>query len=148
MNDDDLFDWATSTSKNGKTRADQIFTRFKTFHLANPMIWKLYKQFAFQVMDSGIPHYSSNAVFQRIRWHVEIETISFDSVKLNYHYHAYYSRMFAAAYPEHADFFRYRKRITAERPAYKTDIAVYDTGEVEDESDLMNALHDLAEQSL
>jgi hypothetical protein len=139
---DDLFDWGSSRS-NGKSRADQIFTRFKKFHRDNPRIWELYKKFAFAVMDSGVSHYSSNAVFQRIRWHVDIETRSSDSVKLNDHYHAYYSRMFAAVYPQYADFFQFRKRLTADRPAYRNDISVFHTGEAEDEEDLMATLKEL-----
>lgn len=99
--DDDLFsDWW----KHG-SRQEQIFRRFVEFHKANPEVWRLFKRFAFETISRGFQHYSSYAVFERIRWHVNIETRTFDGLKLNNDFRPYYSRLFEVAHPEHNGFF-------------------------------------------
>lgn len=123
MEDEPEFDF-----NNRQTRADQIFSRFKKFHIANPQIWLLFQRFAFEVINRGYEHYSADAIFHRIRWHVDIETKSDERVKLNDHYPAYYARLFCLAHKDHADLFNMRKRTSLERSAYSRDIAVYDTG--------------------
>ncbi len=92
-----------------KTRADQIFERFKKFHAENPRVWFLFKLFTEAAMASGRKHYSADAVFHRIRWMEEVETKS-EAFKLNDHYTSLYARLFEAARPEHAGFFRKRHR--------------------------------------
>src|SRR5262245_28756509 len=103
---EDLFGY---TPGRHESRADQILKRFKKFFKANLNVWNLYVRFTFELINAGFSHYSSNAVFQRIRWHVNIETRSFDGLKLNDHYHCYYSRLFHAVYPQYDGFFRNRK---------------------------------------
>lgn len=136
----DLFD---QPPRNPESRGDQIQARQAQFHRDNPRIWILFQQFTFVMINRGWKHYSSNGVFQRIRWETDEKTVSDEPVKLNDHYHAYYGRMFAVAYPEYADFFRKRRRPSAERPAYKEDIAVFNTGPAVNEEKLMQDLRDL-----
>jgi len=106
-----------------RRRRDQILERFVAFHSENPQVWELFRRFTFDVLRRGFTHYSANAIFQRIRWHVDIETTG-SELKLNDHYHTWYARMFIAKNPDHTGFFELRKLTSADRPAYKTDMEV------------------------
>jgi len=77
------------------------------FHTQNPHVYELFKQFTFQVIDAGFENYSVNAIFERIRWHTDIETRG-SSFKLNNNHRAYYARLFHHDHPEHDGFFRTR----------------------------------------
>lgn len=83
--------------------------RFRDFHAANPMVYELFKRFAFEAISAGRKRYSSDAVCHRIRWHVDIETRSDDGFKLNDHYTAFYARLFMEDHPQHAGFFETRR---------------------------------------
>jgi len=105
-----------------ESRGDQIFRRFVEFHQANPTIYALFEKFAFELIRAGRKRYGVSAVIERIRWHVGINTTD-DEVKINNDFRAYYARMFAAKNPAHANFFEVRRRKSADRAAYKEDIA-------------------------
>jgi hypothetical protein len=107
-----------------KSRADQIEAAFLRFHEANPIVWDLFERFALQAIAAGRHGYGSAAIFERIRWHMAIETVG-EPIKLNNNYRAYYARMFAAKHPEHAGFFRCRKRTSIERPPGRPDRQVF-----------------------
>ena len=83
------------------------------FHTQNPHVYELFKQFTFQVIDAGFENYSVNAIFERIRWHTDIETRG-SSFKLNNNHRAYYARLFHHDHPEHDGFFRTRYVSTQE----------------------------------
>jgi len=130
-------------SRRKKTRADQIEKRFRDFHQSNPKIWSLFKRFTNELIAAGFEHYSSVAVYNRIRWHVDLETQSLDGLKINDHYSPYYARMFHVAYPEHDGFFKNRKLTSATKPARGIDVAVFDQGPPADESELNARLKEL-----
>lgn len=109
------------------TRAEQILKAFEVFHSAHPEVWFLFKKFALQAISTGRAHYSSNAIFERIRWHVEIENRG-DEVKLNNNFRAYYARLFHLAYPNYDGFFRNRKLLSEGVDSYEHDIQVFDFG--------------------
>ncbi len=127
-----------------RSRADQIFERFVRFHRANPRFWLLFCQFA-DNMRRIRPHYSARAIFQRVRWEMDLATEKPDNdgVELNDHYSPYYARMYLATHPAAKDFFELRKRTSEDRSAYKTDLAAYHTGPADDEDDLMDVLREL-----
>jgi len=75
------------------------------WHNKNPQVWELFQKFTFQVIDAKFKHYSVNAIFERIRWHTDIETRG-DSFKISNNHRAYYARYFHHCYPEHDGFFR------------------------------------------
>lgn len=82
--------------------------KFEKFHEENPMVYELLKRFTFQVIERGHKHYGIAAIFERIRWHTEIETT--DPVfKLNNNLKAFYARMFHRDHPKHDGFFRTRQ---------------------------------------
>ncbi len=77
------------------------------FDLENPRVYELLIKYAFQLIERGHKHYGIGAVFERIRWHTEIETTDSD-FKLNNNYRAFYTRKFNADFPDYDGFFRTR----------------------------------------
>jgi hypothetical protein len=78
---------------------------FNKFHKENPNVWELFVKFTFDVIRTGRKNYSVNAVFERIRWHTDIETTG-KQFKLSNNHRAYYARYFHEKYPEYDGFFR------------------------------------------
>lgn len=87
--------------------------KFVKFHEDNPKVWELFTKFTFDVIGTGRKHYSVNAIFERIRWHTDIETEG-DSFKLSNNHRAYYARHFHEKYPEYDGFFK-TKELRSER---------------------------------
>ena len=85
--------------------ANKWDAKFREFHEANPHVYAKIKLYVSQAMRAGYTHYSIKAIFERIRWHEEIETKG-DEFKLNNAFHAYYARLFHKDHPEHDGFFR------------------------------------------
>jgi len=75
------------------------------WHKKNPHVWELFIDYTFQAIGSGRNHYSVNAIFERIRWHTDIESKG-DQFKISNNHRAYYARYFNHCYPEHEGFFR------------------------------------------
>lgn len=95
------------------TEAERDITKaFMKFHAANRHIYVLFTRFAMQAVHSGRPHYSAASVFERMRWHMQIDTVSDDDLKLNNNYRAFYGRMFMHQYPQYEGFFRTRKSVS------------------------------------
>ena len=78
-----------------------------SWHKANPEVYELFKKFTWQVIGAGHKNYSSKAIFERIRWHTDVETGG-DPFKINNNYTAYYARLFMVDHPEYDGFFRTR----------------------------------------
>ena len=106
-----------------KTRAEQIFDAFEVFHAKNPEVWRLFRKFSLEAHAAGRCHYSSNAIFERIRWHIEIETSG--EVKLNNNFRAHYARMFHLHRPDLNGFFRNRKLTSESDSAASHDRQVF-----------------------
>tara|TARA_R100001377_G_scaffold38404_3_gene21363 strand:+ start:96 stop:401 length:306 start_codon:yes stop_codon:yes gene_type:complete len=82
------------------------------FHKANPSVYALFNKFTFQVIARGHKHYSSKAIFERIRWHTDVETvenIENEGFKISNNHTAYYARYWMHRNPEHASFFRQKR---------------------------------------
>ena len=106
-----------------KKRTDQLLDAFEHYHKENPIVWELFQKFTQAVIARGSTHYSSKAIFERIRWHIDIETRG-SGVKLNNNFTAYYARMFHLAQPNYDGFFRNRRLVSEDSTAYPTDIQV------------------------
>lgn len=102
------------------TRAEQLEAAFRRFHVDNPRIWQLFEKFALEVSRTGRRHYSSAAIFERIRWHIEIET-SDGECKLNNNHKPFYSRLFHQRHPELGKFFLHREMTTKNKPAVEPE---------------------------
>jgi hypothetical protein len=83
--------------------------KFEDYHTQNPQVYELFKKFCYQLIERGFDHYSANAIFERIRWHVNVETTG-DEFKMNNNYRAFYARMFMEEHPLYNDFFEIRQQ--------------------------------------
>lgn len=75
------------------------------YHKDNPHIYELFKRFTFEVIARGHEQYSSKAIFERIRWHTDVETRG-EEFKMSNNYTPYYSRLFMWEHPQYQGFFR------------------------------------------
>ena len=82
--------------------------KFDIYDKENPHVYLLFIKFAREAECSGRSNYSSNAIFERIRWFVDVET-SGDTFKINNNYRPYYARKMMQDYPEFGGFFRTRE---------------------------------------
>ncbi len=78
-------------------------TNFTKFHRANPKVFGYFCQFADEVRQV-YKQYGVAAVWERVRWHCDIDT-SGDQLKCNNNYKAYYARMYMI-YRNCPDFFQ------------------------------------------
>lgn len=88
--------------------AGHIREKFEVYHTENPKVYALFVHFAKEARSSNKKVYSSKSIFERIRWHIDIETVG-DCFKLNNNYTAYYARKMMDEYPEFTGFFRVRE---------------------------------------
>ena len=79
-----------------------------SFHKKNPHVYDLFKRFAFKVIDGGHQHFSSKAIFERIRWETLINTRG-SKFKLQNNHTPYYARLFMHDFPQYDGFFRTRE---------------------------------------
>ena len=82
-------------------------TKFPQYHLDNPHIYEAFKKYAFEAINCGRKHFSSEAIINRIRWDSMIKGTG--EYKINNNYKSFYSRMFANEFPQYCDFFFMRK---------------------------------------
>jgi len=82
--------------------------QFQTYDQENPHIYRLFKRFAREALDRGYKNYSANAIFERIRWYVDVETEG-DQFKINNNYRPYYARKLMGEDSVFKDFFRVRE---------------------------------------
>jgi hypothetical protein len=85
---------------------------FEKYDNENPQIWEAFKKYAIQARDRGFKNYSTNGIFEIIRWHTAIE--GNDTFKINDRYRPDYARKMMNLYPDFDGFFRTRE-LKAER---------------------------------
>lgn len=105
------FDAAWRPLPPAETRAEETDRRAREYLERNPEVWKLIVRFTHELVARGRTHYGINAVIERIRWHHAVSSPETD-FKVNNNYGPSFARMYEAAYPEHAGFFRTRRRRT------------------------------------
>jgi len=98
-------------------RLEEMRKQVNDFHKKHPEVWKLFVQFAFQMINRGYKNYSAKAVFERIRWEKDVGGDGTTQFKLGNNHPAFYARRFMKKYPQHAGFFRTRKQISADKLA-------------------------------
>lgn len=80
---------------------------FEKFHAENPRIYALLCRFADEIAAAGLSSYGVAAVFERIRWHVRVETRG-GEFKLNNNHRSFYARLWLAEHPDRSSFFETR----------------------------------------
>lgn len=98
-------------------RRDEMAEQCMEFHRQHPEVWDLFVQFTQEMIRKGFSNYSSNAIFERIRWEKDAGGDGTEAFKLNNNYRAMYARRFMKMYPQHAGFFRTREQISEIKPA-------------------------------
>lgn len=84
-----------------------IQERFEAFHGANPHVFAAFRRFAQEALAAG-QHVGAKAIWERMRWHLAIETRG-DSFKLNNNFTSRYARLLERTDPRFAGFFETRR---------------------------------------
>lgn len=80
---------------------------FKTYDQENPHIWTAFVKYAREAKNRGFKNYSTNGIFEIMRWHTNIEKDG--EFKINNNYRPDYARKMMSLYPEFNDFFKIRE---------------------------------------
>jgi len=83
----------------------ETWRRFCEYHKANPEVWRQFERFTLDAC-SRRRAIGAKAIMERVRWETEIERG--EEFKVCNSYTAYYARVFAAKYPQHAELFEFR----------------------------------------
>ena len=84
------------------------YDAWSEFHAANPHVYDLIEQFAFDVIRAGYRRFGMQSIIERVRWFTLMESEG-DRFKINNNFEPYYARLFMARNPQHDGFFRTRK---------------------------------------
>lgn len=85
-----------------------IQERFECYVSEHPDVYELLVRLARAVKASGKTHYSMKAIFERARWHFQIEKGE-DGFVLNNDYTAHFARLIEEREPDLKDFFEKRR---------------------------------------
>lgn len=83
--------------------------KFLDYHANNPHVYELFKTYANMAKKRGFKNFGAGAVFERLRWHMNVETTG-DPFKLNNNYRAFYARLLMEEDPSFEGFFRTRRQ--------------------------------------
>lgn len=81
--------------------------KFKEYHEQNPHLYEAFKSVALDAMKMGFTNYGANGIFEIIRW--KRAERGEGEFKINNNYAPLFARLFVNEYPQHKDFFRFRK---------------------------------------
>lgn len=83
---------------------------FRIFHMDNPWVYDSLVEYARQAKGAGFEQYSMNGLFERLRWHLNVETSSKDGFKLNNNHRSFYSREIMQKESDLDEFFEVREQ--------------------------------------
>jgi hypothetical protein len=87
---------------------DTIQVRFQVYHEAHPEVYEYLLQLAQDMQSRGFRHYGMKALFEKVRWHFQVEK-GLEDFKLNNNYHSRYARLMMAREPDLEGFFELRE---------------------------------------
>ena len=100
-----------------ETRLDEMKAQCQAYHKNHPEVWDLFVRFSKEIISKGYANYSVNAIFERIRWEMDVGGNGDSEFKINNNFRPLYARRFMKMYPDHDGFFRTRKQTSEEAPA-------------------------------
>jgi len=100
-----------------ETRLDEMKAQCQAYHKNHPEVWDLFVRFSKEIISKGYANYSVNAIFERIRWEMDVGGSGDSEFKINNNFRPLYARRFMKMYPDHDGFFRTRKQTSEEAPA-------------------------------
>ena len=83
--------------------------KFKQYHKENPQVFRTLVKFSKQVKRAGYKKYSINGIFERVRWHYNIEQND-ASFKLNNNWRSVDGRRVMRKIPEVKGLFEIRRQ--------------------------------------
>jgi hypothetical protein len=86
-----------------------IQTRFEAFHANHPEVYRAIVKLAFDLKTRGFRRYGLKSLFERVRWHFQIDLDLGEEWKLNNNYTSRYARKLMAEFPELEGFFEVRE---------------------------------------
>jgi len=98
---------------------------FREFHQKNPQVYKLFRDIALELIESGDKHIGSKMIFEVIRYKTKIrkDARKHGELKLNNNYTPDYARQFCQEFPQHHDKFEFREvKGTVRRRSFRTSL--------------------------
>lgn len=86
----------------------RLEAEFLEFHETHPDVFDLLVDFALQTRRAGWAHYGLATIYERVRWHLDVNEDRYGGFKLNNNHRAYYARLAMEREPELAGFFATR----------------------------------------
>lgn len=90
--------------------------KFNAFDAANPHVYSLYKRFAYELLNAGLPKLSSKLIIERIRWERAISTTGAGwnvhgkkAFLIDNRFTCWYARKFIKQFPRLASRFELRE---------------------------------------
>jgi hypothetical protein len=84
----------------------ELYREWRIYHRKNPRIYQLICKFAKQAIARGFEEYAIATIWERLRWHLQIEIRSDEEFKLPNNHRAYYARLWLKDHPQYPYFFR------------------------------------------
>lgn len=100
-----------------KTRNDELRQQWWLFHKQHPEVYAAFKQYTFELINSGRSHGAAKMVVERMRWESHVNSQYGNDFKVNNNYTSNYARLFMHDHPQYDGFFRTRALISKEAPA-------------------------------
>lgn len=102
------------------TRYDEMYDDYVEYDAAHPEVWDHFVTFTMEQIKRGFTRYSVNAIFERIRWTVDIPDRRGQSTfKISNNHRPFYARRFLEEYPEHGEFFVIHEQSSKTKPPIK-----------------------------
>jgi len=86
-----------------------IQERFEQFHAAHPEVYAYLVALCQELRRRGFQRYGIKSLWERARWHFQVERELGEEWKLNNNYHSRYARKIMAEHPELSGFFEVRE---------------------------------------
>lgn len=86
-----------------------IQERFERFHAQHPEVYGALVAFCFDLVRRGRHHYGIKSVWERMRWHFQVDKDMGEDFKLCNDYHSRYVRLIIKDHPELEPMFELRK---------------------------------------
>jgi len=86
-----------------------IQERFEEFHNAHPEVYAYLLTLCLELRGKGFRRYGIRSLWERVRWHFQVEKDLGADFKLNDHFHSRYARRIVQNHPELNGFFELRE---------------------------------------
>jgi hypothetical protein len=86
-----------------------IQERFEAFHKGHPEVYSYLLGLCFELRGKGFERYGIRSLWERVRWHFQVEKDLGADFKLNDHFHSRYARRIVENHPELDGFFELRE---------------------------------------